>query len=191
MRRRHARLYAAVPTTAAIFSLYVALSAAWIPVKAEVAQWLIERSWRHSLSGRAPEPPWPWADTAPAALLRVPRHGVRLHVLRGASGRNLAFGPVVTDAGPDNADRVISGHRDTHFDFLRDLREGDLLEWTDRRGGAWYRVEELEVIDSRTHRLVIERGIERITLVTCFPFDGPATGGPLRYVVTAYPLKPR
>jgi sortase A len=191
MRRRHARLYAAVPVTAAIFSFCLALSAAWIPVKAEVAQWLIGRSWRHSLPGQTPEPPWPWADTAPVAVLRAPRHGVRLHVLRGASGRNLAFGPVVADAGTDNADRVISGHRDTHFGFLRDLREGDLLQWTDRRGDAWYRVEDLEVIDSRTHRLVIEPGIERITLVTCFPFDSPATGGPLRYVVTAYPLRPR
>lgn len=191
MRLRHARLCAAVPATAAIFCLCFALSAAWVPVKAEIAQWLIERSWRNSLSEQPPEPPWPWADTTPSAVLRAPRHGVQLHVLQGASGRNLAFGPVLADAGADNVDRVISGHRDTHFDFLRDLREGDLLEWSDRRGDAWYRVEDLEVIDSRTHRLVIERGTERLTLVTCFPFDSPVAGGPLRYVVTAYPLRQR
>jgi sortase A len=191
MRRRHARLYAAVPVTAAFFSLLLGLDAAWIPVKAELAQWLIERSWRHSLPGRAPEPPWPWADTRPGGVLQAPAHDVRLYVLRGASGRNLAFGPVLDDASADGTDRVISGHRDTHFGFLRDVRKGDTLEWTDRRGSRRYRVEELEVVDSRTQRLVIEHGAERLTLVTCFPFDSPAAGGPLRYVVTAYPISPR
>lgn len=191
MRRRHARLYAAVPVTAAFFSLVLGLDAAWIPVKAELAQWLIERSWRHSLPGRAPEPPWPWADTAPVGLLRAPGQGVRLHVLRGGSGRNLAFGPVLADASADGPDRVVSGHRDTHFAFLQDLRDGDILEWSDRRGSRRYRVEQLEVVDSRSRRLVIERGAERLTLVTCFPFDSPLAGGPLRYVVTAYPVSPR
>ena len=191
MRRRHARLYAAVPVTAAFFSLVLGLDAAWIPVKAELAQWLIERSWRHSLPGRAPEPPWPWADTVPVGLLRAPGQGVRLHVLRGGSGRNLAFGPVLADAGADGPDRVVSGHRDTHFAFLQDLRDGDILEWSDRRGSRRYRVEQLEVVDSRSRRLVIEHGAERLTLVTCFPFDSPLAGGPLRYVVTAYPVSPR
>ena len=191
MRRRHARLYAAVPVTAAVFSLVFAVSAAWIPLKAELAQWLIERSWRDALSGRPARPPWPWADTAPVAVLQAPGHGVRLHVLRGGSGRNLAFGPVLADASADGTDLVVSGHRDTHFDFLRDLQDGEILEWSDRRGSRRYRVAEREIVDSRLQRLVIESGVERLTLVTCYPFDSPAAGGPLRYVVTAYPLKPR
>ena len=191
MRRRHARLYAAVPVTAAFFSLVLGLDAAWIPVKAELAQWLIERSWRDALAGQPAQPPWPWADTVPVGLLLAPGQGVRLHVLRGGSGRNLAFGPVLDDAGADGADRIISGHRDTHFGFLRDVRKGDTLEWSDRRGSRRYRIEQLEVVDSRTQRLVIERGAERLTLVTCFPFDSPVAGGPLRYVVTAYPISPR
>ena len=68
----------------------MAVDAAWIPVKAELAQWLIERSWKSG--GRVP--PWPWADTRPAAVLEAPAHGVRLLVLEGNSSRNLAFGPV-------------------------------------------------------------------------------------------------
>jgi sortase A len=183
--------HAAVPGAAAFLSLCLSLNAAWIPVKAELAQWLIERSWREGVSGGTAGPPWPWADTRPAAVLGMPRLRVRLFVLEGGSGRNLAFGPVFLDATLNGADRVISGHRDTHFRFLRELRAGDRLYLTGRRESRWFRVTTLEVVDSRDRELVIEPGIERLSLVTCYPFDDPAAGGPLRYVVTAVPLKPR
>ena len=188
MRTQAFRLYAAVPVTAALFSLLLTFHAAWIPLKAELAQWLIERSWRQSLTDATPRPPWPWADTTAVAVLRAPAQGVRLHVLKGNSGRNLAFGPVLTDGFAGSRDRIISGHRDTHFQFLGDLQAGDLLQWTDRDGSRWFRVEERDVVDSRTHQLVLDHGADRLSLVTCYPFDSPSTGGPLRYVVTAYPL---
>lgn len=177
-----------MPVTAAFFALLLVLHAAWIPLKAELAQWLIERSWRHALTGSAPQPPWPWADTTAVAVLTAPAHGKRLYVLAGNSGRNLAFGPVLSHGTAGNRDRVISGHRDTHFEFLRDLRAGDLLQLSDRETSRWFTVEELEVVDSRTHQIVLDHGSERLSLVTCYPFDSLSAGGPLRYVVTAYPL---
>jgi sortase A len=57
-------------------------------------------------------------------------------------------------------------------------------------GDQWYEVNSLEVVDSRAQAMVIEPGIDRISLVTCYPFDSALAGGPLRYVVTALPLKP-
>jgi sortase A len=185
------RLRAAVLLTAAVFSLLAAVQAAWIPVKAELAQWLIERSWRQAATGAVPPPPWPWADTRPAAVLEAPGHGIRLFVLQGSSGRNLAFGPTRLDASTGSRDVVISGHRDTHFRFLEQLRAGDRLRLTDRDGSREYAVRELEVVDSREQLIVIEHSIERLTLVTCYPFDSPTAGGALRFVVTAYPLSRR
>jgi sortase A len=184
-------LYAAVPGTAALFSLLLALGAAWIPIKAALAQWLIEHSWETAVAGRPAAPPWPWADTRPAALLSVPRLDVRLVVLEGASGRNLAFGPVFLDGTLGGGDRIISGHRDTHFRFLSELRAGDRLLLGGRNEEQWFEVRNLEVVDSRTRELVIEPGVRRLSLVTCYPFDSPLAGGPLRYVVTALPLNPR
>jgi sortase A len=188
VRTRRFRLYAAVPVTAAFFAFLLALDAAWIPLKAGLAQWLIERSWRAALTGAAPQPPWPWADTTAVAVLNAPAQDVRLYVLSGNSGRNLAFGPVLTGGAAASGDHVISGHRDTHFQFLQGLRVGDLLQLSNRLTSRWYRVEELDVVDSRSHRIVLESGANRLTLVTCYPFDSPTAGGPLRYVVTAYPL---
>jgi sortase A len=189
MRKSRHWLYAAVSLTAAFFSLLMLLQALWIPVKAELAQWLIEQSWRDRLAGDTQSRPWPWADTRPAAVLLVPAHGVRQLVLEGNSGRNLAFGPVFLDGTSTGRDMVISGHRDTHFRFLASIQAGDLIQVTTRHSSGWFEVSELDVVDSRRRELLIEPGLDRISLVTCFPFDSLQTGGPLRYVVTALPVE--
>jgi sortase A len=190
VRRPGRWLCAAVPATAAFLSLYFAAAAAWVPLKAELAQWLLERSWRESLTGAVPRPPWPWADTRVAAELVAPAQDVRLLVLQGNSGRNLAFGPVLVDGAAGGRDIVINGHRDTHFHFLQELRIGDRLRLNDQQGSHWYTVANLEIVDSREREIVVDGTVDRLSLVTCYPFDSPVTGGPLRYVVTAYPPAP-
>ena len=185
--QRRSPLTRLLPVIAAL-CLAVALHAAWIPLKAQLAQFLIERSWRQALAGGAAPPPWPWADTRPLAVLEAPGHGVRLVVLEGNSGRNLAFGPVLDGGSAHGEDRVISGHRDTHFVFLQDLAPGDRLRLTDRDGARDYAVVKTDVVDSRATAMVIDPGRDRLSLVTCWPFDSPSAGGPMRYVVTALPV---
>ncbi len=182
--RRH-WLLAAVGFTAAIFSF----DAIWIPVKAEIAQHLLERAWLQTLAGEPDAKPWPWADTHAVAVLEVPRLGLREIVLEGSSGRNLAFGPTLVNNGriEQISDRVLSGHRDTHFSFLKELKTGDLLRLRTTEGTRDYLVRWQEAVDSRRHALVIDDSVDRLTLLTCYPFDAPIPGGPLRWVVTALP----
>ena len=182
--RRH-WLLAAVSFTAAVFSF----DALWIPVKAELAQHLLERAWLRTLDGEPDAKPWPWADTRAIAILEVPRLGLREIVLEGSSGRNLAFGPTLVNTGgfDDSSDRVLSGHRDTHFNFLKDLKNGDLLRLRTSSEIRDYRVSWQETVDSRKQQLVIDDSVDRLTLLTCYPFDAATTGGPLRWVVTALP----
>ena len=177
------RPFAAVILTAALF---FAADAAWIPAKAELAQWLMERAWSRSLAGDGDARPWPWADTRPVAVLEIPRLGVRQLVLEGASGRNLAFGPAALTA-IDAGDLVLSAHRDTHFRSLPALQAGDRLRVTTRSGVRTFTVHRMDVVDSREVDLVIDPLADRLTLVSCWPFDATAPGGPLRYVVTALP----
>lgn len=182
--RRHWFL-AAAGLTAAIFSF----DAVWIPVKAEIAQHLLERAWLRTLAGEPDARPWPWADTRAVAILEVPRLGVREIVLEGSSGRNLAFGPTLVNTGgiEHATDRVLSAHRDTHFSFLKELKTGDLLRLHTTQGKRDYRVRWQQTVDSREQSLVIDDSIDRLTLLTCYPFDAPLPGGPLRWVVTATP----
>lgn len=182
--RRH-WLLAAVGGTAAIFLA----DAVWIPAKAELAQHLLERAWLKTLAGEDDAKPWPWADTRAVAVLEVPRLGIREVVLEGSSGRNLAFGPTLvnTTAIEVASDRVLSGHRDTHFSFLKKLESGDLLRLRTSVGIQDYRVKWQETVDSTERQLVIDDSMARLTLLTCYPFDSPTAGGPLRRVVTALP----
>lgn len=186
------RSSAAVVCTAAFFCLLVsmgmAVHAAWIPVKAELAQVLLQHSWEMQKKGLNVRP-WPWADTYGLGLLQVPRLGIAQIVLEGSSGRNLAFGPILAERSLRLQDWIINGHRDTHFNFLQELQTGDRLSLETATGVQYFEVVSLEIIDSRATDLVIEPGLRRLSLVTCYPFDASAPGGPLRYVVTALPAE--
>jgi sortase A len=112
-----------------------------------------------------------------------------LTVLSGASGRNLAFGPVHDSASVipgDAGNSVIAGHRDTHFRALRGLAPGDrvLVERPDRTAREFV-VTDRRVVDARSTRVLLDSQTPRLTLVTCYPFDAVDPRGPLRLVVTA------
>lgn len=164
--------------------------AAWIGLKARLAQHLVRAAWERAKAGAADARPWPWADTRPVARLVVPGQGLELFVLAGASGRTMAFGPGHVDgtARPGEAgNAVLSGHRDTHFAFLRRLREGDAILVERPDGGVRrYRVSAVRVVHRRDTWVASGAFDDtRLTLITCYPFDALRPGGPLRYVVTA------
>lgn len=174
--------------------LYQWGSALGIEAKAQLAQVLIERAWQQKLAAPGvPARPWPWADTEPVGRLqwldqqgRVQRD---LYVLAGAHGEALAFGPGLMD-GLGGGAKVIGGHRDTHFAFLQDLRDGDRLRWQDD-SGHWhsYRISKRSIADARNNQLWIDPNAEALWLVTCYPFEALRAGGPLRYVVRADSLE--
>jgi sortase A len=160
-----------------------------IRAKALLARRLIAWAWNRSLATGAAVKPWPWADVFPVARLEAPRQGAALMVLAGTSGRTLAFGPGHVDGTPlpgDPGNAVVSGHRDTHFAFLRDLRSGDTLVVHSASGRVVrYVVSGIEVVRNKDVRVLLDTGDDRLTLVTCYPLDSVLPGGPLRYVVVA------
>jgi len=160
----------------------------YIYAKAQLAQQLIADAWQESLSTLKQTKPWPWADTWPVSRLQVPSLGIDLYVLEGDMGNSLAFGPGhrfgSAEAG-ENGNCLISGHRDTHFAFLKQLRQGEEIRLQDIHG-HWtrYQVESTEVVDrSSPIWQYPQRAV--LTLVTCYPFDALLPGGPLRYLVHA------
>lgn len=163
--------------------------AAWLYGKAHLAQRLLLRAWDRARAGEVEARPWPWADTWPVARLRVPGHAVDIIVLAGVSGRTLAFGPghAPGSATPGAAGTaIVTGHRDTHFRFLQRVRIGDeILVDVPGRPSARFEVREMAIVDAR--RAALRRDAEGASLVllTCYPFDALAPGGPLRYAVVA------
>ena len=161
----------------------------WIHAKAELAQYLIAHAWKRQSSGAEHPRPWSWADTWPVARLQMPELGVDQFVLEGASGRVLAFGPghvsgTAMPGGRGNA--VISGHRDTHFRWLKELQTGDHIRLERNDGKAISYVVRNSQIVSQKDTWILEDGQDSLLrLVTCYPFDALVPGGSQRYVVTA------
>lgn len=164
-------------------------SGLYIQAKAALGQLLLERAWARVQAGEAEARPWPWADTWPVARLTAPGHGEDLIVLAGADGGSMAWGPghLYGTARPGTPGlAVLGGHRDTHFRFLQDVSPGDIIRVETAGGESLaYRVTAMSVVDHRDAAFRVDRGRARLALVTCWPFDAIAPGGPLRYVVEA------
>lgn len=161
----------------------------WIPVKAEIAQILLERAWQSVRAGNGDARPWPWADTSPIARLSIPKLDAAWIVLSGASGRNLAFAPSHMDGSAmpgETGVTLIAGHRDTHFDVLEHVVPGDGLVVESASGATHrYRVTAIEIVDATKTRVRLDAPGPFLLLSTCYPFNAVDPGGPLRFVVQA------
>ncbi|MDT0633949.1 class GN sortase [Spectribacter hydrogenoxidans] len=170
----------------AALGMWMAAQAAVIPAKAVVAQFLLNSAFEASQTTGTAQKPWPWADMAPVARLRVPRLGVDQIVLSGGSGEAMAFGPTVlpgTAAPGQPGTTVLTAHRDTHFRFLRNLEPGDRISLETRRDGfTEYEVVGTEVVRWDAFSIRQAAGESRLALVTCFPFGNQAPT-PRRYLV--------
>jgi sortase A len=185
MKRTHVVVLAAILVGFGVWQLGHGV---WIYAKAELAQYLLRQAWERTLQGETHAKPWPWADTWPVGKLQMPRYGVDLILLAGASGRTLAFGPghVSSSALPGKrGGTILSAHRDTHFRFLARVRAGDeVFVEGPEKGRYRYRVTRTDIVDARK-TTIASSDQNVLVLVTCYPFDTFMAGGPMRYIVTA------
>ena len=154
-----------------------------IQAKAWLGQLLLERAWAKARQDDEPVAPWPGSVSHPVARLSVPELEIDHLVLEGAGTPVLAWGPGM-ETGP-NGHRLIAAHRDTHFRFLERIALGHqaLLELASGQIEHW-QVLERQIVDSRTTGLNLAASGQRMTWVTCWPFDAVEAGGPMRLLVT-------
>ena len=162
-------------------------SGLWIPIKATLAQHLLENAWQNTLKDNKAAKPWPWADTWPIARLTI--NGQSTIVLADGGGESLAFGPshVSGSAQPGTkGTSVISAHRDTHFQVLKTVKPGTLVT-LERADGLkqFYEVRETRVLPKPKLSLPSEDGQEHLILVTCWPFDAVVPDTQKRFSVLA------
>lgn len=161
----------------------------YIPAKAALAQRLLASAWEETLSNEHPNKPWPWSDTYPVARLCAPTHGINQIVLAGDRGNSLAFGPGLhpdSDLEKTSGVVLISGHRDTQFNFLKYLKRGEplTLQTQDRRL-THYRVQDIQVVNGKQAIIQQPDNNQWLVLVTCYPFNSINANPSLRYVVIA------
>lgn len=177
LARRTALLFGAA-------GLVLLVQGLWIPAKAQVAQVLLDRAFALSVASGEPRKAWPWADTVPVARIEAGRLGISEVVLSGGSGEAMAFGPTELAGTPRNV-RVLAGHRDTHFRFLRELQRGDPLVVHGVDGSVErYRVVGFATVRWDRFAYPVTPPRPLLALATCYPFDA-VRHGPLRRVAWA------
>lgn len=122
--------------------------------------------------------------------LEISRIGISVIVAEGTDGKTLrrAVGHIPGTALPGEQGNVgISGHRDTFFRPLRNIRQDDEITLATLNGAYRYRVDKIEVVGPENTEVLDSSSESVLTLVTCYPFYyvGPA---PKRFVVRAHRL---
>jgi sortase A len=137
----------------------------------------------HSSEAAAPRP----VRHGPIARLEIPGVGLNTLVLEGDDARTLklGIGHIPGTAFPGEAGNIgIAGHRDTFFRCLRNIKTGDTITVRTTEETYNYRVETINVIDPSQIAVLGPTADNRLTLVTCYPFNFVGAA-PKRFIVSA------
>lgn len=123
-------------------------------------------------------------------IITIPKMDLEMPLFLGASEANMAAGAAVLSQtsiplGGINSNAVIAGHRGysgyPYFKEIELLEPGDEVIITNIWGTLTYVVTEIKVINPNdVNAILIQRGKDMITLLTCHP---PNSGGKYRYLV--------
>lgn len=107
-------------------------------------------------------------------------------------GRGVGRVPVGVLPGSKIKQQVIlSGHRETFFLHLKDLKKGQIITVKMPYHIYRYKVDHMKVVKANEASKVYKNGIlerEELVLITCYPFN-PFSNPNRRYIVTAYPVE--
>jgi sortase A len=129
----------------------------------------------------------PAPAAGPIGRLDIPRLGLSVIVIEGVRAATLrrAVGHIPGTALPGQPGNAgISGHRDTFFRPLRNIRRDDVVTLTTLLGEFRYRVVSTSIVRPDNIAVLNPTDNQVLTLVTCYPFYfvGPA---PSRFIVHA------
>jgi sortase A len=130
------------------------------------------------------------AGGGPIGRIEIPRLGLSVVVVEGIGKATLrrAAGHIPGTALPGKPGNVgISGHRDTFFRPLKDLRIKDEIQFSTLNGDFRYVVESLTVVDPNNVGVLAPTSENQLTLVTCYPFFYIGAA-PKRFVVRAWQI---
>ena len=123
----------------------------------------------------------------PLAVLRIPKVGLEVPVLRGTDGRTLdrAVGHIEDTALPGaDGNSGLAGHRDGFFRGLKDITPGDAIVLETLQGTEAYRVERTWIVNPEDVSVLDPTPTRSLTLVTCYPFYFVGSA-PQRFIVRA------
>lgn len=123
--------------------------------------------------------------------LTIPALNRKLTIYEGTENKELkkGVGHFIKSVLPgENDNCVLSGHRDTVFRQLGNLKIGDLLIVETSAGKFTYEINGTRIVHADDKTVIVPLDHAVLTMTTCYPFNyiGPA---PDRYIVSANLVK--
>lgn len=123
-------------------------------------------------------------------ILEIPRLQAELPIVEGTSADQLrkGVGHYATTLLPGEGGQILlSGHRDTVFTRMGELKEGDQFIVRTRQGSYTYTFTRSKIVDADDTTVIRHSDREELVLSTCYPFSFLGNA-PDRYVIYAYPM---
>ena len=129
-------------------------------------------------------------EESPLALLTIERLNLEAPIYYGTDRITLdrGLGSIEGTTQPGKVGNIaISGHRDSFFRTLKDIKVGDTIEMRTLDGVENFEVSDISIVDALEVSVLDPSDTTVLTLVTCHPFyyQGYA---PDRYIVRATPV---
>jgi len=125
---------------------------------------------------------------SPLGRIEISAIGLAAMIQEGTDARTLQHGLGHIPGTPlpgQQGNVAITGHRDTFFRPLRNIRKDDEITLITLNGSYRYRVDLTQVVEPEDIEVLADSDDAVLTLVTCYPFYfvGPA---PKRFIVRAH-----
>ena len=155
--------------------------------------WLYQKREQRHLEQLIAASPTPKKALAPPVTgtlvgrIEIPRLGLSVVVAEGVDARTLrrAAGHIPGTGLPGQPGNIgISGHRDTFYRPLRNIRQDDIITLTTVAGHFHYRVVSIWIVSPSDVSVLDPSADEVLTLVTCYPFYFVGAA-PERFIVRA------
>ena len=126
----------------------------------------------------------------PLAMLTIERLNLKAPVYSGTHRITLdrGLGWIEGTANPNEVGNIaISGHRDSFFRPLKDIRVGDAIEMQTIDSTQTFEVTDISIVDVFEASVLEPTDTTVLTLITCYPFYYKGYA-PDRYIVRATPV---
>lgn len=131
-----------------------------------------------------------FTEEPPLALLTIERLNFEAPIYLGTDRVTLdrGLGLVKSTARPGEVGNIaLSGHRDSFFRSLKDIKKGDTIEMETPDGIENFEVSDIFIVDALDVSVIKPTDTTVLTLITCHPFYY-AGYAPDRYIVRATPV---
>ncbi|HHY74885.1 MAG TPA: class D sortase [Bacillus bacterium] len=125
-------------------------------------------------------------------ILEIPKLGAELPIVEGTADDDLekGVGHYQGTAYPTQKDQIVlSGHRDTVFRRMGELKIGDILIIKLAYGSFAYKIDSTKIVKANDQTIIKSTAPEEeLILTTCYPFTYVGSA-PNRYILTAKPVE--